>query len=614
MCGIFGTTKLSADEARLDTLRCLHHRGPDSNGEELIRTNDGSQLLFQHTRLAIQDLSPGGHQPMWSKDKRWCLTYNGELYNHTTLRASLSSEFVSNSDTETLVEYVSAFGVERCLNDINGIFAFALYDAREDTVYVVRDPFGIKPLYFYHKNKDFSFSSEIKPLLSFHGKQGLNEDSLSVFLKLRYVPSPETLLNNIHRLPPGYCGVLNLSDSSFSTYCYSKPNTEKFTGTIEDAVEQYNSAIDEAVKRQLIGDVPVGILLSGGIDSALVAQKAKDHPGLTGYTVGFGNKFEDCEIQDALETATTLGIRHQSIEVNPESLIDELPAIVNAVEEPLGTTSIMAMWGLTQLAKRDVTVALTGQGSDEPWGGYRRYKIEHLINSFPFLKSKLFKPFNALGDFFSNEALYRGVRCLGVDDTAERFKRAYALFSDDEIKNLTGKISSNDISSIQSWLNWLPKESQLSDVEKMMRIDSRMNLADDLLLYGDKISMAFALEARVPMLDLELVKFIESLPLHFRSTFNRTKVVHKMAAERYLPKHIVNRKKKGFQVPFGDWCRTVWREKVQDYLLDVNNPMYNVMSRKEMEHFLALHINGKKNYSKQLFALLTLFLWANKYL
>ena len=616
MCGIFGTT-LSLKTEQLQAIKeSLHHRGPDSSGMEGITSNNGRDVVFQHTRLAIQDLSPKGHQPMVSQCGRWWVTFNGEIYNHFDLRKELSIDFRSTSDTETLIEYIVKFGVEKTVQQLNGIFAFAALDTHDNKLFVVRDPFGIKPVYYQQNGTDISFASEIKPLLLAGGKPSLNPDGLALFLTLRYSPSPTTLLSNIQRLAPGHVAVFDLEKSSLAINRYCEPTTQRFSGSLEEAVDAYHQMLGKAIKRQLLSDVPLGILLSGGIDSAMVALHAKDHPGITGYTVGFGDHYDDCEIADAAETADTLGINKEHITVDPTQLINDLPAIINAIEEPLGTTSVMAMWGLTQLARRGVTVALTGQGSDEPWGGYRRYKIEHLLNTAPLLKSSLFKPLQHLSGLSKNEAISRGLGCLGIRDQAARFKAAYALFTEAQVAGLFPDYRRQYAAetSIQAWLDWLPSGLSLSDAEKMMRVDTRMNLADDLLLYGDKISMAFALEARVPMLDIDLIQFVESLPLHYRSTYTQTKIVHKLAAKKYLPDHIVNRRKKGFQVPFGEWCRTQWRQVVEDQLLDASNPIFSTLQRRGVESIWRQHTQGERDFSKQIFALYSLMLWAKQYL
>ncbi len=612
MCGIFATTSpIESVDAILDL---IHHRGPDSRGHQIMDTTNG-RLILGHTRLAILDLTSAGHQPMSSQSGRWTLTFNGEIYNHFELRKALNIDFKSTSDTETIVEYIDAFDVQTTAEKLNGIFGFAAFDHHTETLYVVRDPYGVKPIYYSLHQGHITLSSELKPVQAVTGHRSINQQALNTFLGFRYTPSPNTLIEGINRLEPGHLLKIQLGSMVVDKLCYSKANTKRFAGSIDEACEAYQQALGQAVQRQLLSDVPVGVLLSGGIDSALVASFAKEQaPNITGYTVGFGNHYADCEVADAAETAQTLGISHRYIEVNPENLIDDLETIVKSIEEPLGTTSIMAMWSLTQLAKEDVTVALTGQGSDEPWGGYRRYQIEHWMNKLPILKSPLSKPLSLFKGAIKNEALHRGLSCLGINDDAKRFQQAYSLFSESDKMTLNPGAQDQSLEPILYWLNWLDDQAKIEGAERMMRIDTRMNLADDLLLYGDKISMAFALETRVPMLDIELMQFVESLPIDYRSSTRATKIVHKKMAEAYLPNHIIHRKKKGFQVPFDQWSKTIWREYVESELLNPNNPLYKTLSLTAVKEVWQRHLNNQQALSKQIFMLLTLALWAKHYL
>ena len=617
MCGIYGSTSAVSSKAIEEVQALLHHRGPDSYGVQEFKESRYCLTLL-HTRLAIQDLSPLGHQPMQSQDGDWWVTFNGEIYNHHELRKSLDVKFKGTSDTETLVEHISAFGVKQTIEKLNGIFGFFAYDSRNHQGYLVRDQFGIKPVYYIHDNNELTFSSEIKPLLSgMTSNRSINTDALDSFLCLRYTPSEQTLLAGVNRLPPGHCLKVDLNTGAVEQQCYIVPVQQKFKGSLEDAVAGYHHHLKLAVKRQLISDVPVGVLLSGGIDSAVIAALAKEQlDELTGYTVGFGGQHAECEIDDARETADVLGMQHKYVTVTPDDLLDSLSSIVHQVEEPLGTTSIMPMWYLTEKAKQDVTVVLTGQGNDEPWGGYRRYQIELLLGKMPFLKSGLFGYASGFSENFKNEAIRRGLRCLGIEDTPSRFLQAYALFSNEERRLINPKNDNSgfaSIAAINKWLDFLG-ENQLADAERMMRLDARMNLSDDLLLYGDKISMAYALEARVPMLDPELVNFIESLPLNYRTSLKSTKIAHRAMAKSYLPAKIINRKKKGFQVPFSDWSKNRWRDFIEENLLSKNRKIYSFLSHDGVKTLWDRHLKASPDMSKQIFALLALSLWAEFYL
>lgn len=611
MCGIVGGVGRQIPSGVLESLR---HRGPDGAGKVLLQVA-GRDVALGHTRLAILDLSPAGHQPMQSRDGRWWITFNGEIYNHLELRRDLDCDFRGHSDTETLVELFAKYGVETVLPRLNGMFAFAAVDLESARLYLARDPFGVKPVYYSASDHGFYFSSEIRALLKLSGiRRSLDQGSLSTFLALRYVPSPSTLLEGVKRLSPGHFLCLSLGGQlSERISCYMRPASERFSGSINDAVSIYRSKLSAAVNRQLLSDVPVGLLLSGGIDSALVGAMARDAGHLLpAFTVGFEGNYRECEIDAARETAEVLGLRHYAVDVSATVLRDSLSNIVESVEEPLATTSVMPMWFLAKKAREHCPVVLTGQGTDEPWGGYRRYQVEMVRRLLPV--PALWRMANRLlGQFPLPDAVERGLRTLGEGAIDLRILEAGALFGSRERQMLTGHSEcAGAIHSIRYWLDWL-RDSDCETVERMMRLDTRMNLADDLLLYGDKISMASSLEARVPMLDLDLVRFVESLPVGYRLDFRRTKIVHKAMAAEYLPASIVNRPKLGFQVPFGLWARGEWREYIEEVLLGRNASWLEVVDRVAVKSIWDQHLKGRPDRSRQVFACLTLALWYRHY-
>lgn len=616
MCGIIGATSHIEGTALHDALLAIAHRGPDSNGIKTIRINDTSVLLG-HTRLAILDLSPAGHQPMKSHDDRWWVTFNGEIYNHLDLRTPLNVAFRGHSDTETLVELIAAFGIDAVLPQLNGMFAFAALDTVEKKLYLVRDPFGIKPLYYAHTGNGLFFASEIKALLKTKCVQPLlNTQSLQDFLSLRYTPSPHTLWQNIQRLRPGNVYEFDLIKKKPIISYYIQPNVCSFEGSLSDAVSEYQNCLERAIDRQMISDVPVGILLSGGIDSAVVAAMAcKNRRSVPCFTVGYGRNNDECEIIDAEATASVLNLPIHSVEIDPNTLLESLPNIIRAVEEPLGTTSVIPMWFLVKRAREDVTVVLTGQGTDEPWGGYLRYQVEFLRKLLPAPTFwKFMHKCSSLAGNLLPDAIERGLRTLQEKDPKRFYMQACALFTDKDREALTGTCIGNTqaFQAIQDWAKWL-SPSQCNSVETMMRIDSRTNLADDLLLYGDKISMAASLEARVPMLDLELMRFVESLPLPYRVSLGQTKIVHKMMASRYLPPNIVKRKKKGFQVPFGQWARGPWRDCIEDVLFSTNSAYLSYFDKKAVAKYWNEHLKNHRDRSRQIFALFMIALWYQEF-
>lgn len=612
MCGILGGVGYDIPASAMEALR---HRGPDGQGHVEFKVC-GRRISLGHTRLAILDTSQAGRQPMQSRDGRWWITFNGEIYNHLELRRGLAGLFRGHSDTETLVELIARDGVTRTLAALNGMFAFAALDTVGEELYLVRDPFGIKPVYYTVSRETFSFSSEVRALSKGAGMSlRLGRHALETFLSLRYVPSPETLFEGVYRLAPGHVLSLPLNgnlDPKISSYI--QPSQDRFEGSFAQAVSGYQEALSAAIRRQLLSDVPVGLLLSGGIDSALVgAMAAGLGQKLPCFTVGFGEGHPECEISAARDTASVLGLPFHPIEVSAESLRESLPYIVTSVEEPLATTSIMPMWYLAKAARERCTVVLTGQGTDEPWGGYRRYQVEILrkVLPFPAMWSLLY---GAAANHALPEMLERGLRTLKVRDLGARVLEATALFNAMERRSLLGSADSGrSLERIRYWLDWLAP-AKCDPVESMMRLDARMNLADDLLLYGDKITMAASLEARVPMLDIELVRYVESLPLAFRVGLRRTKIVHKAMAASYLPEKIVNRPKLGFQVPFGNWSRSLWREYVEDALLAPNAPWLDVVDRQAVTRIWSQHLRKLPDRSRQIFSLLIFSIWYKQFI
>ncbi|MGN7612537.1 asparagine synthase (glutamine-hydrolyzing) [Magnetococcales bacterium HHB-1] len=608
MCGILGTVGTVTSPEKL--LETLQHRGPDSQGDELIQLGN-HKVWFAHTRLSILDLSPAGHQPMISQDGRWWITYNGEVYNHQSLRKMLKVSFQGHSDTETIVEYLARFGIERTLPKLNGMFAFAALDTQQRKLYLVRDPFGIKPLYYTAQNKKFAFASEVRALKKMDLVSGLDQQGLASFLTLRYVPSPQTLWQGIKRLPPGHLLSFDLASEKRTITRYTTSEGTPFTGTMDEAITQYKTKLREAIHRQLLSDVPVGILLSGGIDSALVAAVAQERDkSISCFSVGFGADHDACEIEDAAETARFFSLPFFSTCITPEGSQHAFEKIAEAIEEPLGTTSVLPMWFLVQQAREQVTVVLTGQGSDEPWGGYRRYQVEMLHQALPWLP--LWRTLHRAGKTFwpmMPDLLERGLRTLKTEQQSHRIQEACALFPAEIRQQLIG--SDDDGGTLKCMEHWLEalRASRCHPAEQMMRLDSRMNLSDDLLLYGDKISMAFALETRVPMLDIELVRFVESLPLSYRLAWRKTKIVHKKMAERYLPTEIVHRRKKGFLIPFSTWSRGVWRDWIESLLLDASAPHLNHLNRQALQTLWQQHLSGKRDSGRQIFSLMMLASW-----
>lgn len=618
MCGIVGTIGYVPDEAlRAQVLRTLHHRGPDGAGEARLSSND-TDIWLGHTRLAIQDLTEAGRQPMASANGRWWVNFNGEIYNHGDLRKALDAPGLprvpwrGHADTETLVEALAAWGLDKTLQQLNGMFAFAAVDLAAGKAYLCRDPFGIKPVYYAQSGERFTYCSEIKPLAALtQCRYPIDAEALQTFLSLRFVPSPHTLLDGVRRVPAGHYVCVDMRSHAVDLHRYLQVQTRRFDGTLDDAVQAYHDLTTRAVERNLLSDVPVGVFLSGGVDSAYIAALAAQRgAGTPCYSVGYGPGFAECELAQAAQCARLLKLPFHPLRVTHEALWSAFEGTVAAIEEPLGTTSVLPMWLLSQHTGEQLKVVLTGQGTDEPWGGYRRYQAE-LWRSLP-LVPLMARSLTPIVERLPGvpDHLRRALEGLPLTEMSGRFEREYGLFSAPQRAAMTGQADyGRAVQAIRYWLDWSAPQTHADGAQRMMGIDSRLGLADDLLLYGDKISMAHSLEARVPMLDVELVNFVESLPRAYRVTLCRAKIVHKLAARRCLPPEIVYRKKMAFPMPFGDWIRNVWRERAERVLFDRGAPHLAWLREHGVREIWDEHQRGARDRGRQLFALLAFAFW-----
>ncbi len=609
MCGVLGAVNFSIDESVLDLIA---HRGPDGRG--LIKLECGAhQITLGHRRLAIVDLSEQGSQPMSTGGGAQHIVFNGEIYNHQDIRRKLKSAvFRGHSDTETLLHVLATSGID-AVGQLNGIFAFAYLDLSERRLFLVRDPFGVKPIYYSFSPRQFCFSSELKPLLRI-APSTVDPENLATLLKLRFSPSPETLFQDIRKLKPGH--ILEIGLGSETLTCREYPYIGRVVGPtgpamgFGEALAEYGRLFESAVERQLMSDVEVGVLLSGGIDSALVAASAQRHSQvpLKAFTIGFkdaGASNDVDEIDDARETAKFVGMEHHTARIGFDDFLETLRDCVGIVEEPLATTSIVPMHYLSRLAGSHVKVVMSGQGADEPLGGYGRYQGELYQRFLPPSLARLGKSLAAIAGV-RNERILRGLAALSHGDDAGRFLEAYSVFSDEEATRLTGGTADGARSALEYMYQLLGCDDLPSSVARMMALDLRFGLADDLLLYTDKITMHYSLECRVPILDLELVAFIESLPFDYRVRIGKTKIIHKRFAEQSLPASIVNRKKKGFLSPTRTWFRD--GDRLRSILLDKDSKFAGYFDLSVVEDVIRQHQLGY-NRERHIFLLLCLYFW-----
>jgi asparagine synthase (glutamine-hydrolysing) len=611
MCGILGSINIPVQPALLDLIA---HRGPDGEGLEDYPVGN-HQVWLGHRRLAIVDLSENGRQPMATIDQRHRLVYNGEIYNHSRLRQLLpDGEFRGHSDTETLLETLARRGID-ALGDLNGIFAFAWLNLAERKLFLVRDPFGVKPLYYFLGANSLAFASELRPLLDMAPRE-LDRENLATLLTLRFSPSPDTLFKGIKKLRPGYVLEIQLDGAELAAreYRYSLPPSRTAeVPSYKQALKRYGELFDQAVERQLMSDVEVGVLLSGGVDSALVAAAAQSRSAkpIKAFTIGFtgADSTGVDEISDARETAALLGMDHHVGRMGFADFLATLRTCVQIVEEPLATTSIVPMYYLARLASQQVKVVLSGQGADELLGGYTRYQSELYRRLVPAFVARFAGTMaNRLG--VRNERVTRGLEAMAGGDDVARFLGACRVFDTQQISALIGPGPDHASQRIEALYESLGCASLPASIERIMSLDLRFGLADDLLLYTDKITMRHSMECRVPILDHDLVRFVESLPWQYRVTMRRKKIIHRDYARRTLTPAIIERKKKGFLSPTQHWFQD--SDALGAVLLNRNSRFSSVFDLASVAAVIRQHRLGF-NRERHIFLLLCLYFWCEEF-
>lgn len=610
MCGILGAVNFYVE----NSLSEIKHRGPDFQSSVEFQTKN-HVISLGHTRLSILDLSEAGNQPMISEEGDYCIIFNGEIYNHLELRKKLTrKKFNGHSDTETILYYLIEFGIEAVV-DFNGIFAFSFFSKKTNKLYLARDPFGVKPLYYYHYQNNLVFSSEIRPIHHLGIKKELDKTLLSTFLRLRYLPSPHTLFKNIKKVKPGECITVDLGNKSiiFKKKVYTQIPSINNKISFKDALDQYDNKLQKAVKRQLMSDVPISHLLSGGVDSALIAKLIKHDSNykITCYTAGYNIKSDIDEMRDAENTVKILGLDQRKVILSEQEFLEKLPDLINIIEEPLGSQSIFPIFYITEAIHKDnFKVAMSGQGVDEPMGGYKKYRAQNFIENIKKipLTSNLSKKLSNT----KNDDLRRIFRSISSNDKSGQIKESTSFFDKEMLSELLNdrELVHQDISD--NIIKERIDEYGIDDknvTEIMMNLDARMNLPDDLLLYTDKISMKNSIELRVPFLDLELVKFIETLPSKYKVNNRNNKIIHKALSERHLPKEIVHRKKKGFYTPRKIWFKGEFGNHFLRELKNDNGLFSELFNKKYILKLFNVHREGKANYEKQIYLVIVLYLW-----
>jgi asparagine synthase (glutamine-hydrolysing) len=644
MCGITGfldtsrsksTEQLTLIARRMST--SLRHRGPEDEG---VWVDPNTGIAFGHRRLSIIDLSPMGHQPMHSASGRYVMTYNGEIYNFKALRQELEQlgeTFRGHSDTEIMLAGIARWGVEAALKKFNGMFAFGLWDREEQTLYLSRDRAGEKPLYYGWAGKTLLFGSELKALQQHPDFRGdIDRGAVAVYLRHNYIPAPHSIYKGIYKLPAGtFLTIRGFgSDASPKPYWSAKVAAEDgianpFRGTEEEAVNQLDALLNDAVTMRMEADVPLGAFLSGGIDSSLIVaiMQANSKRPVKTFTIGFDNR-EFNEAESAKLVAQHIGTEHTELYVTPEEAMAVIPRLPTLYDEPFADSSQIPTFLVSQLARRNVTVSLSGDAGDELFGGYTTYQwgrsVHQNIGWMPKpLKAGLAKTIKPLSKLDWN-ALLDGRQ--SVVPGSLRSKDINKVLS-----KLTGILKVNEREALY-WIllsYWMEPSSvvlganepltSLTDNTKwakiddimhvMMYLDTIMYLPDDILVKVDRASMGVSLESRVPLLDHRIIEFAWKLPIEMKVKGAVGKVPLRNLLYRYVPKQLVDRPKKGFGVPIHEWLRGPMRPWAEDLLDESRLKNEGYFAEKPIRQKWNEHVSGRRNWQAQLWAVLMFQAW-----
>lgn len=648
MCGLTGFWRCNgAAEAECLMIArrmaaALTHRGPDDAG---VWLDAETGIALAHRRLSILDLSPAGHQPMLSPSGRYVIAYNGEIYNHLALRAELDEQPSSipgsgwrgHSDTETLLAAFEAWGIDATLQKVVGMFAFALWDRAQRTLTLARDRIGEKPLYYGWVNGVLVFASELKALRAYPGfANGIARQALTLFMRHNYVPAPWSIYQNIWKLPPGNYVQFAAAESALGrgalkTYWSLREVAdaglrEPFAGSAAEAVAELDRLLRQSVTGQQIADVPLGAFLSGGIDSSTVVavmQATADRPVKT-FSIGFHESDYD-EAQQAKAVARHLGTAHTEWYVTPEDARAVIPKLPTLFDEPFADSSQIPTHLVAMLARQQVTVALSGDGGDELFGGYNRYvwatalwrKLAHL--PLPLRRLAANAVFALSPDAWNRlygaidgalparwrlrlpgDKLHKAAALFAAECPETLYLRLVSHWQDPAALVVGGEEPLTPLTDPAAWLA-CPDFAQ-----RMMYLDALTYLPDDILVKVDRAAMAVSLETRVPLLDHRLVAFAWQLPLSMKLRAGQGKWILRQVLDRYVPRTLIERPKMGFGVPIEHWLRGPLKEWAEDLLAAERLQREGFLDPAPIREKWAEHLAGKRNWA---YALWNVLMW-----
>ena len=620
MCGIVGKYSLKQIPVSNDLLHdmcdVIVHRGPDDEGY-YINGNIGLGMR----RLSILDLQTG-NQPIHNESKDIWIVYNGETYNCPELRAELERKghkFYTRSDTEVIVHCYEEYGDE-CVSKLNGMFAFAIWDSRRRRLLLARDRLGIKPLFYTVSDGSLLFASEIKSILQDRTvKREVNLHALHNFLSLNYIPHPDTIFKGIYKLPPGHTLTCD-GEGRIKIREYWDVKFGQSPESADSYAEELREKLKESVRLRLLSDVPLGVLLSGGIDSSSIAalmSSLVDEPIKT-FSIGFEEKSFN-ELEYARIVANMYGTDHHEMIVKPNA-VELLPKLVWHFDEPFADSSAIPTYLVSKMAREHVKVVLSGEGGDEVFAGYETYaayRAAELYSRIPrLIRKKLIRPIVHSLPASTKKVSFDYKAKIFVDgDDFSPERRHYwwkLIFSEDAKKQLySQEMLSDNIfdDSFGEFAKYFDRTDAVDMLNRILYVDTKVYLANDILVKSDRSSMANSLELRVPMLDHNVVEFAASIPPELKLNGFQKKYILKKAMEPLLPKKILYRKKKGFSIPASSWLRNELKEMVLDVLSPAQLKRTGFFNPEYVKELLNQHFHGVKDNSRPIWGLLTFMLW-----
>ncbi len=642
MCGITGFLSSRRDNNKEILISqvsamstTLFHRGPNHGG---VWVDEQSGIALGAQRLSIIDLGESGNQPKISHNERWVIAFNGEIYNCLTLRKNLETSghiFQGHSDTEVVAEAISEWGVKESVRRLNGMFAIAAWDRKQRKLYLVRDRIGIKPLYWGLSNGYFLFGSELKSLRAHSGwSPKIDPIALAAYFQYAYIPAPQTIYREINKLSPGH--ILTMSEGVEPDISpYWTLQEEALSGlqasqhmSDEELIESFDGLIRDAVDIRRMADVPIGTFLSGGTDSSLVTSVMSSLSGtpINTFTIGFPESDMD-ETMHAESVSRHLGTNHTTLQVEPSHIADIIPQLPEWYDEPFADSSQIPTALVSQLAKSKVTVALSGDGGDELFGGYDRYQwADSFLRKIKRIPAPLRRGSASLASSFSEKTWDAILACLPSNLSPGQGGKSIHWLANIASMQDAGVLHRHLVeiwknSPIQAMLephipnSWNNETLFLFEdpVDRMQYADSMVYLPDDILTKLDRASMAFSLEARVPLLDHRIVSFAWTLPRRLKTNNGTGKVIMRRLLERYVPDEITNRQKKGFSVPINDWLRGPLRDWAETLLSTNALRSTDMVDVSRVQTCWKNHLRGNQNEGHKIWTVLMFQAWHQRW-